>query len=85
VEPARDTVQRNDRGAAGERNERAQAEGGVIDSQATTDEETVKAQFKISSVKARGAETRKQVEGGPGREREAGEDAALRKQGEAEG
>jgi hypothetical protein len=77
VEPAQKTVKRDDRGAAGERNERGIAEGGIIDSQATTDEETVKAQFKISPVKAGGAEARVQVEEGPGRAKEAGEDAAL--------
>jgi hypothetical protein len=71
VEPAQNTVKRDDRGTADERNE------GTIDSQATTDEETVKAQFKISLVKAGGAEARAQVEEGPGREKEAGEDAAL--------
>jgi hypothetical protein len=85
VEPARNTVKRDDRGAAGERNERAQAERGTIDSQATTNEETVKAQFKISPVKAGGAEARAQVEEGPGREKEAGKDAAFNKQRGAEG
>jgi hypothetical protein len=85
VEPDRNTIRRDERGAAGERNERAQAERGTIDSQATTDEETVKAQFKISPFKAGGAEARAQVEDGPARENEAGKDAALKKQGGAEG
>jgi hypothetical protein len=85
VEPARKTVKRDDRGAAGERNARAIAEGGTIDSQATTDEETVKAQFKISPIKVGVAEARVQVEEGPSRAREAGEDPALKKQGGAEG
>jgi hypothetical protein len=85
VEPAQKKVKQDDRGAEGERNERAQAEGGTIDSQATTDEETVKAQFKMSPVKTGGAETREQVEEGPGREKEASKDAALKKQGGAEG
>jgi hypothetical protein len=72
-------------GAGGDKEERAQAEGGTIDSQATTDEETVKAHFKISPIKAGGAKAREQVEDGPGREKEAGEDAVLKKQGGAEG
>jgi hypothetical protein len=72
-------------GAGGDKEERAQAERGTIDSHATTDEETVKAQFKISSVKAGGAEARAQVDDGPDRDKEAGEDAALKKQGGAEG
>jgi hypothetical protein len=84
-EPAQNTVQRDDRGTVDERNERAQTEGGTMDSQATTDEETVKAQFKISPVKAGGVEAGAQVEEGPGREKEVGEDAALKKQGGAEG
>jgi hypothetical protein len=85
VEPARKMVKRDDKGAAGESNERAILEGGTVDSQATTDEETVKAQFKISPVKAGGAEAGVQVEEGPGRAKEAGEDAALKKQGGPEG
>jgi hypothetical protein len=85
VEPARKMVKRDDKGAAGESNERAIPEGGTVDSQATIDEETVKAQFKISPVKAGGAEAGVQVEEGPGRAKEAGEDAALKKQGGAEG
>jgi hypothetical protein len=40
---------------------------------------------RVSQVKAGGAETRKQVEGGPGCEKEADEDAALKRQGGAEG
>jgi hypothetical protein len=85
VEPARKIVKRDDKGAAGESNERAIPEGGTVDSQATTDKETVKAQFKISPVKAGGTEAGVQVEEGPGRAKEAGEDAALKKQGGAEG
>jgi hypothetical protein len=85
LDPAQHTVKRGERGAAGDKDERAQAEGGPIDSQATTDEETVKAQFKISPVKAGGAEARAQVGDGSGREKKAGEDAALEKRGGAEG
>jgi hypothetical protein len=84
-EPARKLVKRDDKGAAVESNERAIPEGGIGDSQATTDEETVKAQFKISPVKAGGAEAGVRVEEGPRRAKKAGEDAILKKQGEAEG
>jgi hypothetical protein len=76
---------KHDKGAASESTERAIPERGIVDSQATTDEETVKAQFKISPVKAGGAEAEVQVDEGPGRAKEAGEDAALKKQGGAEG
>jgi hypothetical protein len=83
MEPAQKMVKRDDKGAAGESNERNIPEGGTVDCQATTDEETVKAQFKISPVKAGGAEAGVQVEEGPGRAKEAGKDAALKKQGGA--
>jgi hypothetical protein len=75
-EPARKMV-KHDKGAAGESVERAIPDRGIVDSQATTDEETVKAQFKISPVKEGGAEAGVQVEEGPERAKEAGEDAAL--------
>jgi hypothetical protein len=85
MEPARKIIKRDDKGAAGENNECAIAEGGILDSQATTDEETVKSQFKISPVKAGGVESEVQVEEGPARAKEAGEDAALKEQGGTEG
>jgi hypothetical protein len=81
VDLAQHTVKRDERGAAGDKDERAQAEGGPIDFQATTDGETFLAQFKISPDKARGAEARARVEDEPGREKKAGEDAALKNQG----
>jgi hypothetical protein len=58
---------------------------GIEESQATTDEETLKEHFKVSPAKARGAEAEVQVDKGTGRAKEAGEDAALKKQGGAEG
>jgi hypothetical protein len=85
VEPARKTAKRDDKGAAGESNDPAIPERGIGDSQATTDEETVKEHLKISPAKARGAEAEVQVEEGPGPAKEAGEDAALKNQGGAEG
>jgi hypothetical protein len=77
MEPARKMVKRDDKGAAGESNERAIPEGGTVDSQATTDEETVKAQFKISPVKAGGAEA--------GVQRKPARKPLLKKQGGPEG
>jgi hypothetical protein len=83
-ELARKMVKRDDKGAVGKSNERALPDRGIGESQATTDEETLKEQFKISPVKARGAEAEVQVNEGPGRATEAGEDAALENQGGAE-
>jgi hypothetical protein len=84
-EPARKMVKRDDKGAAGDSNERAIPERGIGESQATTDEESLKEQFKISPVKASGAEAEVQVDEGPGRAKEAGEDAALKNRGEQKG
>jgi hypothetical protein len=82
-EPARKMVKRDDISAAGDSNERAIPERRIGESQATTDEESLKEQFKISRVKARRAEAEVRVDEGPGRAKEAGEDAALKKQGGA--
>jgi hypothetical protein len=76
-EPARKMVKRDDKGAAGKSNERALPERGIGESQATTDEETLKEQFKISPVKARGPEDEVQIDEGPGRAKEARSQGAL--------
>jgi hypothetical protein len=84
-EPARRMVKRDDKGAAGERNDRATPERQIGESQATTDEESLKEQFNINPVPAKAVEVEPQVEEGPGRAKDAREDAVLKKQGEAEG
>jgi hypothetical protein len=61
-EPVRKMVKRDDKGAAGDSNERAIPERGIGESQATTDEESLKEQFKISPVKASRAEAEVHVD-----------------------
>jgi hypothetical protein len=84
-EPARKMVKRDDKGAAGVRNDRATPERQIGESQATTDEELLKEQFTIYPVPAKAVEGEPQVDEGPGRAKDAGEDAVLEKQGGAEG
>jgi hypothetical protein len=78
--PARKMVKRDDKGAAGATPERQ-----IGESQATTDEESLKEQFNINPVPAKAVEVEPQVNEGPGRAKDAGEDAVLKKQGGAEG
>jgi hypothetical protein len=78
-------VKRNDKGAAGERNDRATPERQIGESQATTNEESLKEQFNINPGPAKAVEVEPQVDEGPGRAKDAGEDAVLKKQGGAEG
>jgi hypothetical protein len=84
VEPARRAGKPNDKGGAGERKERDTPERGIGDSQATTDEESLKQQFNINPVTAKGAGVEPQVDEEPGRAKDAGEDAALINQGGVE-
>jgi hypothetical protein len=84
VDPAQGTVEQHEKNAVQEPAQRAQAEGGPVDSQATTDEDTIKAAFKISLVKTGESGPRQQVEE-PDREKEHGEDAVFQNQQGEEG
>jgi hypothetical protein len=77
-EPAWKTVKRDNKGAAGERNDRATPERQIGESQATTDEESLKEQFNINPVPAKVVEVEPQVDEGPGRAKDASEDAVLK-------
>jgi hypothetical protein len=79
-EPARKIVKRDDKGAAG-----ATPKSQIGESQATTDEESLKEQFNINPIPAKVVEVEPQVDERPGRAKDAGEDAVLKKQGGAEG
>jgi hypothetical protein len=84
-EPARKMVKRDDKSAGGERNDRATPKRQIGESQATTDEESLKEQFNINPIPAKAVEVKPQVDEGPGRAKDAGEDDVLKKQGGAEG
>jgi hypothetical protein len=49
----------------------------IGESQATTDEESLKEQFNINPVPAKAVEVEPQVDEGPGRAKDAAEDAVL--------
>jgi hypothetical protein len=76
-EPARKMVRRDDKSAGGERNDRATPGRHIGESQATTDEESLKEQFNINPVPAKAVEVEPQVDEGPGRAKDAGEGAVL--------
>jgi hypothetical protein len=84
-EPAWKMVKRDDKGAAGEKNDRGTPERQIGEFQATTDEESLKEQFNINPVPAKVVEVEPQVDEGPGRVKDAGKDAVLKKQGGAAG
>jgi hypothetical protein len=84
-EPARKMVKRDDKGAVGERDDRATPERQIGESQATTDKDSLKEQFNVNPVLAKAVEVEPQVDEGPGRAKDANEDAILKKPGGAEG
>jgi hypothetical protein len=73
-EPARKMVKRDDKGAAG-----APPKRQIGEFQATTDEESLKAQFNIITVPTKAVEVEPQIDEGPERAKDAGEDAVLQK------
>jgi hypothetical protein len=72
------------RGENEEHGKRSEAEGGPANSHAASDEEVVRAAFKINPANTVETEPKEQVEDAPGRKQEAGGDAVLRSQGGAE-
>jgi hypothetical protein len=84
-EPAGKMIKRDDKGAVGEINDRATPERQIGESQATTDEESLKEQFNINQVPAKAVEVEPQVDEETGRAKDAARMPFLKNRGAQKG